>query len=190
MDGDRLEGWAIGVEMLFYAILPVLLLGVRTVSATFVVLAVSVVVSYTVRSALHVHYESTVAQYGWNWDYFSFGSNLCFFAMGMFAFRLSQCVDKDSATMRFGFPFFSLALLGILMLTELDKSLKGIGRVDLMSWGSRVCGIVRVAKCPAEPLERKWFSGICGRKKLQRLPAPPGTCFPAQKTHWSYLQYD
>lgn len=128
-------GWTIGVEMLFYAILPVLLLTVRTMTATLALLLASLLVSYIMRSSLHFHYEHTLSQYGYNWSYFSFGSNLCFFAMGMYAFRLTRNFSVDALKMQRLIPLFSVILLGMLMFTGLDKPLKGIGRIDLMVWG-------------------------------------------------------
>jgi peptidoglycan/LPS O-acetylase OafA/YrhL len=38
-------GWTVGVEMIFYATLPVLLLTVRTTSATFIVVVISIIIT-------------------------------------------------------------------------------------------------------------------------------------------------
>ena len=55
--GIVLAGWTGGVEMVFYASLPVLLLTVRSTSATLMLVIISVFVSYAARSILNVHYE-------------------------------------------------------------------------------------------------------------------------------------
>lgn len=140
-------GWTVGVEMLFYAILPVLLLTVRTTSATIVVVVASVIITYAARSTLHTHYEMSVKQYGYNWANFSFAANLCFFAMGMYAFRLARQVSKTSALMRWYIPALSIVLLGALMLADRghplmawkgDPFLWGVGLAALCFWQS-VC---------------------------------------------------
>ena len=134
-EGIVMAGWTVSVEMLFYAILPVLMLTVRTMSATLALLFASLFVSYFMRTSLHVHYEHTLSQYGYNWSYFSFGSNLCFFAMGMYAFRLTRHFSADTLIMRWGMPTVSVMLLGAFMFTGLDMPMKGIGRIDLIVWG-------------------------------------------------------
>ena len=135
-------GWAVGVEMLFYVIFPVLLLTIRTTSTAFILVIVSLVISYVSRSTLQVHYESTMPQYDYNWAYFSFAPNLYFFAMGIYAYRLSHELSPALKASRWLIPFFSVACLGLLMLTGLDNPLKGAGRMDLMLWG---CGFVALS---------------------------------------------
>jgi len=103
------------VEMLFYVILTILLMEIRT--------------------TLHIHYKSTVNKYSWNWDYFSFGSNLCFFAMGLYAYRLTQYAEPSTLPMHWGIPLLITAELGSLVLTEWSAPLKSMGRIDLMPWG-------------------------------------------------------
>lgn len=129
-------GWAIGVEMIFYVLLPVLLLTVHSAKSALILMAITIPISIALRSILNIHYGSTIAQYQLNWSYFSFGANICFFAMGIYAYRLSQKMKSSgSRVLNQVIPIFSLALLGILMLTELDKPLKGLGRFDLILWG-------------------------------------------------------
>jgi peptidoglycan/LPS O-acetylase OafA/YrhL len=127
-------GWTVGVEMLFYAALPVLLLTVRTTSATFMLVVISIFVTYAARSTLHAHYEISVSQYGYNWAYFSFAANLCFFAMGMYVFRLARQVDEASLMMRWLIPAFSVVLLGSLMLTK-PNSLLMLWKGEPILWG-------------------------------------------------------
>jgi peptidoglycan/LPS O-acetylase OafA/YrhL len=138
-------GWTVGVEMLFYAVLPVLLLTIRTTSATLALAVISVFVTYAARSTLHVHYETSVSQYGYNWAYFSFAANLCFFAMGMYAFRLARQFDEASLMLRWFIPAFSVMLLGTLMLAEPGSPLMlwkgepilwGVGFAALCLWQS------------------------------------------------------
>lgn len=134
-------GWTVGVEMLFYAILPILLLTVRSRFSTLLLVVVSIIATYAARSVLHTHYENTVPQYGYNWAYFSFASNLCFFAMGMYAFRLARNMEQASSSIRWIIPMFSLGLLGILLLTAFDTPLKSWWKADLILWGVGFTGL-------------------------------------------------
>lgn len=128
-------GWTVGVEMLFYCIFPILLLTVRTHRATLLLLLLSILVSYGLRWVLHTHYEYTVTQYGRNWSYFSFGPNLCFFAIGIYAYRLTRDMKADSLVMRWVLPVFALILISLLMFVRPGKPLLGPGRPDLILWG-------------------------------------------------------
>lgn len=111
-------GWTVGVEMLFYAIFPVFLLTVRSMPATLVLLLLSVTVTYAARSTLQTHFESHVSQYGYNWAYFSFPANLCYFVFGILAFRVAAHADKSSTTIRWLVPAFSVVTLGALMFAK------------------------------------------------------------------------
>lgn len=73
-------------------------------------------------------------QYGYNWAYFSFASNVCFFAFGMYAFRVAQRVDAASLIMRWLAPVFSLVLLSALMLAE-PASLLRAWKNEPIVWG-------------------------------------------------------
>lgn len=83
-------GWSVGVEMIFYALFPVLILTIRTPRAALVLLATSIIISYSLRAALHAQHLSMVPRPRWDWSYFAFASNICFFAMGLYAYRLSH----------------------------------------------------------------------------------------------------
>lgn len=128
-------GWSVGVEMLFYAIFPVLLVTVRTRVGTMKLLALSILVTYAARGALDAHYEHTVSLYRYNWAYFSFAANLCFFVMGMYAFRVVHTVDRDSAAMRWFIPALCVSLIAGLLFTDLGKPLRLLWKADLIVWG-------------------------------------------------------
>lgn len=128
-------GWSVGVEMLFYAIFPVLLMTVRTRVGTMVLLGASVLVTYAARSVLDAHYEHTVSVYRYNWAYFSFAANLCFFAMGMYAFRVVHTIDWSSAAMRRLIPVAAVVLICGLLLTDMGRPLKLLWKADLIVWG-------------------------------------------------------
>jgi peptidoglycan/LPS O-acetylase OafA/YrhL len=135
-------GWTVGVEMMFYAVFPVLLLTIRTTKATAVLVVVSIIVTYAARATLNVHYASHVAEYGYNWAYFSFAANLCYFALGIYAFRVSLLVDKTSIFSRWLLPVFATVLLGSLLIAQADNIWKdeailwGVGFACLCVWQS------------------------------------------------------
>jgi peptidoglycan/LPS O-acetylase OafA/YrhL len=88
---------------------------VRSTSATLLLVVITILVTYAARSTLMVHHDISIKQYGYNWAYFSFAANMCYFALGMYAFRLSQQMDRTSFLMRRLIPTFCVVSLGTLM---------------------------------------------------------------------------
>ena len=146
-------GWSVGVEMIFYAIFPVLLMTIRTREGALLFVLVSIVITYAARSSLQIHYEHTVSEYGYNWAYFSFAANLCFFAMGMYAYRLVTTVGNDTQVMRWLIPAASVTILGALLLTELGKQLRLPLKADLIAWG-----VGLAALCTWQAARPSWWS--------------------------------
>ena len=108
--------WAVGVEMMFYAILPVLLLTVRSRKGLLMLVVGSMLFTFSARAELQAHYEHTVSVYRYNWSYFSFASNACYFALGMYAFRIAGEIGDSATAMRRGVPVFTSVLLLVLLL--------------------------------------------------------------------------
>jgi peptidoglycan/LPS O-acetylase OafA/YrhL len=127
-------GWSVGVEMIFYAMVPLLLMTIRTQRSALVLLAVSVVVSCLIRSALHLQHEASIPKAKWDWSYYAFASNLGFFAMGIFAYQAS-CLYKGSRTASRIVSLCAVGILGGLMFFDLGKYLSGGGRLDIIVWG-------------------------------------------------------
>lgn len=76
----------------------------------------------------------STAAYGYNWAGFSFTPNLCFFALGILAFRLRHQIDNSSLVSCLLIPAFSVVLLCSLLFSGTDlvpKFLKG----DPIAWG-------------------------------------------------------
>lgn len=128
-------GWSVGVEMIFYAIFPVLLLLIRTHRAALIFLVVSIVVSCILRSVLHSQYLSADPTARYDWSYFSFASNMCFFAMGMYAYQLSKFYKADTKLIRIFVPTVAIAIISALLFSELGKYLYNSGRFDIIFWG-------------------------------------------------------
>lgn len=124
-------GWTVGVEMLFYAILPVVLLTVRSSKGLLMLVVGSMLFTFAARAELQAHYQHTVSLYGYNWSYFSFASNACYFALGMYAFRIAGEISGNATAMRLGIPVSTSLLLLVLLFAG-----SGTGwRPDDILWG-------------------------------------------------------
>ena len=134
-------GWSIGVEMLFYMVFPLVLLTIHSRNGMLTLVIVSILVSYASYEVLSEHYEITVARYGYNWAYFSFLPNLCFFAFGMYAYILFQTLSRENMAIRFLIPLGSGAMLLLLILTDIDEPLKSFSSADTIIWGASLAGI-------------------------------------------------
>lgn len=127
-------GWSIGVEMMFYAVFPVLLLLVKTHRATFLLLIMTVVASTAARTALHAQELTTGAASQFDWCYFSFLPNMCFFAMGLYAYVVVKRF-KGRALLRIYVPIFATLAVGGLLLSDLGPRLYSSARPDIVLWG-------------------------------------------------------
>ncbi|HEY7841666.1 MAG TPA: acyltransferase [Gammaproteobacteria bacterium] len=132
-------GWSVGVEMLFYAIFPVLLLTIRSSRATLVLVSISIVLSAAAFSQFSAHYAHTRTVYGYNWAHYSFVPNLCYFTMGVYAFRVAQDLDWRSVTARRSVLAFCTVLVGALVLSEVFVPLEGPWEGFL--WGTAFAGL-------------------------------------------------
>ncbi|MGY4531951.1 peptidoglycan/LPS O-acetylase OafA/YrhL [Pseudomonas sp. TE3786] len=128
-------GWSVSVEMMFYAVFPVLIVICRTDRAALLLMLASIVLSYSLRDVLDAKYSATESVSGLNWSYYSFAPNLCFFTMGMFAYRVSQRLTADSAVIRWLIPTTAVSLLIALLVMGVAADLKYGGRLDIILWG-------------------------------------------------------
>ena len=126
-------GWTIGVEMIFYVIFPVLLLTIKTSRQALVLMILLSLVSYFARYQLNAEYLRTDPKPRWDWSYFSFISNLYFFAAGIFAYRFGKEL-KEGIILNVAIPWGACIVLALLLFTELDKGLRKGGRPDLLIW--------------------------------------------------------
>jgi peptidoglycan/LPS O-acetylase OafA/YrhL len=127
-------GWSVGVEMIFYVILPVLLLTIRTHRSALVLLVISIVTCYFIRSALHAQHNASIPQARWDWSYFAFASNMSFFAMGIYAYQVSRLYKGSILAARMN-SLFAVIIIGGLMFFDAGKHFHGDGGGDLVIWG-------------------------------------------------------
>ena len=134
-------GWTIGVEMIFYAIFPVLLLTIRTHRAAFIFLVLSILVSCCMRYELYMQLKNlTILEKSLNVR-LAFASNLCFFAMGIYAYQVSKLNKKPIFSLLI--PLATILTLFLLMFLNLGNYLNGIigedigrsCRWDAIIWG-------------------------------------------------------
>jgi len=127
-------GWSVGIEMVFYAIFPVLILTIRTCRSAFIFLVISVMISYITRLGLHAQHIASIPQTQWDWSYFAFAPNLCFFAMGIVTYHVCRQY-KESILVNRVIPFVAVIIIGGLMFFDVGKHLYGSGRWDIVTWG-------------------------------------------------------
>lgn len=133
--------WSIGVEMVFYAFFPVLLIGIRSLRAAFWFLLFSILVSTVTRAALHLEYEATVPKPTWDLSYFSFSPNLAFFALGIYAFFAARRIDESARSLLKFVALATVVLLIGLLILGLGKHLYTNGRADMLVWGVAFAGL-------------------------------------------------
>lgn len=147
-------GWTVGVEMLFYAVLPVLMLTVHSSRATLGLAVVGIAVSMASGALLQAHYAHTMPLYKYNWAYFSFAPNFCYFALGMYAFRVAQEADRNSNGMRLG-----VAGLACLLLLLLFAARPLGWHPDIVLWG--------IAFAALTLWQSRWPSGWCANRMFE-----------------------
>ncbi len=128
-------GWTVGVEMIFYGVLPVLLLLMKTHRSAFILLILSIVVSSTLRSALHVQLINVEPSLPFGVSYYSFASNMCFFAMGIYVYLLSKSYAGHKVLFSFYAPIVATVIIGGLICFDVAPLRKGSGRLDIVLWG-------------------------------------------------------
>jgi peptidoglycan/LPS O-acetylase OafA/YrhL len=128
-------GWSVGVEMIFYAIFPVFILLIRTHRAALIFLILSIIITCALRSALHYQYVGIDSSAGFDWSYFSFASNICFFAMGMYAYLLGKTYSNDTKLISVYVPIIAVSTICGLLFSNLGATLYGSSRLDIVLWG-------------------------------------------------------
>lgn len=122
-----MAGWTIGVEMIFYALLPVILSACRSFAAFAVFALCALAVSYFGRVQLE-----TAAPQGY--AHMAFISNLWFFAIGLLAYSAAQ----EKWTMQAAIRPVAIGLAGIVIIGCLlawPTALLFAGRPDSLMFG-------------------------------------------------------
>lgn len=127
-------GWTIGVEMIFYVLFPVLLMVVKTKNEALILMILAVLISYVSRVELQVQYLNTEPKSQFDWSAFAFASNLFFFAVGIYAYKFERALVKSGKSLHVLIPLAAVITIGVLLLTEVDRSLINVGRIDLIVW--------------------------------------------------------
>lgn len=128
-------GWSVGVEMIFYGIFPVLVLLIKTHRAAVVLLIISIAASSALRSALHVQYMNAEPGARFDWSYYSFAPNICFFAMGIYVYMLSKLYAGRKTLFSLYAPIVAAVIIGGLLCFDVGAFLKNSSRLDIVFWG-------------------------------------------------------
>lgn len=128
-------GWSVGVEMIFYAIFPVLILLIKTHKAALLFLIFSIVATCALRSALHFQFTSLDPSAQYDWSYYSFASNICFFAMGMYAYLLNKFHKNNTKLISIYVPIAAVIIIGGLLFSDFGTILNNSSRLDIVLWG-------------------------------------------------------
>lgn len=129
-------GWTIGTEMVFYAVLP-LLLGLRSLRAMLTAAVLATLVSFAARRGL------AAAMPGSDYPLIAFVSNAAVFMAGLLAFRLFERVREGPAAGRAAAlaAACALGLLGLLLLSPLGARLSRPGNPDILAFGVAFAGL-------------------------------------------------
>ncbi|RYF47120.1 MAG: acyltransferase, partial [Comamonadaceae bacterium] len=126
-DGIVPAGWTVGVEMVFYAMFPVLLLTVRSMWAAVALTMAAVLVTCTGRVLLF-------REHG-DWANFMVPSNLCFFAFGVLAYRVALSEASACRSIRRVAPVASLTAIVALFALPGDNALRTGPGLSTILWG-------------------------------------------------------
>lgn len=105
-------GWTVGVEVIMYALLPLLFLTIRRLSHALLFVCIAIAISLVVRQQLNL--AGGVLQ---KYSYFSFASSLGSFALGILAFKIFDFGRGASSVRRRLIYFSGLALVVLLFGT-------------------------------------------------------------------------
>jgi peptidoglycan/LPS O-acetylase OafA/YrhL len=129
VEGIVWASWSIGVEMVFYAFLPLIMVSVQSIRSAFVLLVVGVLVSYIFRRAIEADIGISPG-----YAHFAFMSQLGVFCGGVLGYWVFAKMNTSTDVIRR--RFFWLAwlcgpMLAILLLSNMTGFLVTHGRPDI-----------------------------------------------------------
>jgi peptidoglycan/LPS O-acetylase OafA/YrhL len=128
-------GWSVGAEMIFYAFFPLLIVTIRSHRAALMFMIVCTVAVCAIRARLHFQFLKLNPAPAYDWSYFAFASNACFFAMGIYAYLFRANLSKDSLAVRFFVPAVAMVTIGSLLFLDVGTYLHNGSRLDIVLWG-------------------------------------------------------
>jgi peptidoglycan/LPS O-acetylase OafA/YrhL len=142
-------GWTLGVEMLFYAMFPILLVTITGLRRGAVIFGLSVLASMAARELLQLKDQSAYAS-------MSFVVNAPYFFAGILAFHIYQKLSAYQLQRVYVGPLCSLVFavaLWVIMFTPIGGALVGLHRLDLVAWAC-LFGFACIwqALCPSRTL--------------------------------------
>ncbi|HEY0661557.1 MAG TPA: acyltransferase [Lysobacter sp.] len=119
-------GWTVGVEMLFYAMFPVLLLTVRSTRAAWILSVIAVAITCASRVVLFRREG--------DWANAMFAPNLCFFAFGLLAYRIVHNANWGIAARRAA-GVLAVAMMLALFGLDAGSPLRQGATLGTVFWG-------------------------------------------------------
>lgn len=137
-------GWTIGVEMIFYVIMPILIILMRGQKSVILFSLIAILLSY---ASHYVITNSTNAQNA----YFSFISNLYVFVLGIAAYWLYTKLIRSAESWKV-FSFIAAITGLVLLFSGAADHMKLVGRPDIIIWA-----IVFSILCASQAARPSWL---------------------------------
>jgi peptidoglycan/LPS O-acetylase OafA/YrhL len=144
-------GWTVGVEMLFYLVLPYLFIFVRNVPTSIAATFLSIVFS----AVLYKFYSTN--NYPPGYAYMSFLSSLGVFMYGVAGYFIFNSARSNPRKNLIGSVLFIISLIGAMALVYLEDKLIGIVGNRSLLWGADFSLLI-TAQClkPVFPITNRY----------------------------------
>lgn len=171
-------GWTIGVEMMFYVVLPLLMMQCTRLAHWLVFCALAVAVSLAARAGITA---SGIEGYAHE----AFIANLGFFALGLLAWAFMHA--RPASAFRYRLAVLAAAVLTMLLLSWPGVMLIGPARADLMVWGV-VFSLLAYTQAvhPVRLFANQWAIYLGERSFSLYLLHPPLIHLLRPVYHWLY----
>ncbi|MDD2774364.1 MAG: acyltransferase [Gallionella sp.] len=154
-EGIVWASWTIGVEMVFYAFLPLIMVSVRSLRAAAILSFLAILASYTYRRALEV--DAGIPS---GYAHYAFMSQLGVFCSGVLGYWTVQKINSSMGMVRRSLWWLAVLLgpvLTLFLLSDAATFLVALGRPDMQLWGLSfgfiaVLSVVSTKKWMAHPV--------------------------------------